>query len=295
MSANRMVTNSRRFEQADGILDLRDEPAYQAGHLQGSTWLSWEDLPESLAMLPAAPACFFLVGSKAQIEAASIFLDIKEYQVNGSLVVEEDQTMDCWNEQLPGLVEVGSDSKVLWSPNVLVPKLLTLIGYDPRALKPRPTALDLGCGGGRDAVFLAQKGFLVDAIDSEARTLKRAKQLAARGRTQVRFKCCDLKTVGCFPDVQYDVILMVRFLNRALFDSMKQRVKPGGHVLIHTFSEGVEEFHAPKNPNFILQHGELRQIFADFIILVDNTTYLDDGRPMNAFIAQKPLNQPLNP
>ncbi|WP_127470845.1 class I SAM-dependent methyltransferase [Thiomicrorhabdus aquaedulcis] len=284
-----MSEQKMRFEQADGILDLRDEIAYQTAHLLGATWLSWDDLPESLAMLPAAPAQFFLVGSKAQIDAASIFLDLKEYQVTGSLVVELDQSMALWDAQLPGLVVSGNDSKVLWSPNELVVRWLSKLEFDPKALKPRPLALDLGCGAGRDAVFLAQKGFVVDAIDSEARTLKRAKQLAARSRTQVRFKCCDLKNTECFPDQMYDVILMVRYLNRDLFDAIKQHVKPGGYVLIHTFSEGVEEFKSPKNPNFILQHGELRQIFAGFTILVDNTTYLNDGRPMNAFIAQKPL------
>ena len=93
------------FTKADGILDLRCKDDYKQGHLKDSTWLSSEILPESLNALPAAPASLYLVGQKDEIEAASLLLDSKGYEVSGSLVINSLQAMQDWALQLQGLVE----------------------------------------------------------------------------------------------------------------------------------------------------------------------------------------------
>ncbi|MGM0541412.1 MAG: rhodanese-like domain-containing protein, partial [Pseudomonadota bacterium] len=130
-----------RFQQADGILDLRSASEYQAGHLQNSTWLTWQALPESLNELPALPAKLFLIGDKEEIEAATLFLDGKGYEVNGSLVIESSEAMLNWSKQLPGLVVLGKESKNLWSPSPLVKEFVEQLDFDPKAIKPRSTAL----------------------------------------------------------------------------------------------------------------------------------------------------------
>ncbi len=277
-----------RFQQADGVLDLRKAEDYQAGHLLDSTWLTWQALPECLNELPATPAKLFLVGDKEEIEAASVFLDAKGYEVNGSLVIESSEAMLSWAKQLPGLVVLGKDSKNLWSPSPLVKEFMEQLDFDPKAMKPRPKALDLGCGGGRDSVFLARLGWQVTAIDQEARVLKRAKQLAAKSGTSVKFKCCDLKKPGCFPEGVFDLVVVVRYLNRDLFSQIDEAIAPGGYIVYQTFSSGAEAFGSPKNPNFILQKGELSEVFADYRIIVDRIDKLEDGRPIASFIAQKP-------
>lgn len=278
-----------RFQQADGILDLRKAEEYQAGHLQDSTWLTWQQLPECLNELPATPAKLFLVGDKEEIEAASLFLDAKGYEVNGSLVIENSEAMLSWSKQLPGLVVSGKESKNLWSPSPLVKEFMLQLDFDPKALKPRPKALDLGCGGGRDSVFLASQGWQVTGIDQEARVLKRAKQLATKSGASVKFKCCDLKKSGCFPEGLFDLVTVVRYLNRDLFSQIDAAITPGGYIVYQTFSSGAEAFGSPKNPNFILQVGELSEVFADYRIIVDRIDKLEDGRPVASFIAQKPV------
>ena len=277
-----------RFQQADGILDLRKADEYQAGHLQHSTWLTWQALPECLNELPATPAKLFLVGDKEEIEAASVFLDAKGYEVNGSLVIESSEAMLGWSKQLPGLVVLGKESKNLWSPSPLVKEFMAQLDFDPKSMKPRPKALDIGCGGGRDSVFLASLGWQVTAIDQEARVLKRAKQLATRSGASVKFKCCDLKKSGCFPEGFFDLVTVVRYLNRDLFSQIDAAISPGGYIVYQTFSRGAEAFGSPKNPNFILQEGELSEVFADYKIIVDRIDKLEDGRPVASFIAQKP-------
>lgn len=277
-----------RFQKADGVLDLRTASEYQAGHLQNSTWLTWQALPESLNELPALPAKLFLVGDKEEIEAATLFLDGKGYEVNGSLVIESSEAMLSWSKQLPGLVVLGKESKNLWSPSPLVKEFVEQLDFDAKAIKPRPTALDLGCGGGRDSVFLARHGWQVTGIDQEARVLKRAKQLATKSGASVKFKCCDLKKSGCFPEGRFDLVTVVRYLNRDLFSQIDAAITPGGYLVYQTFSRGAEAFGSPKNPNFILQVGELSEVFADYRIIVDRIDKLEDGRPIASFIAQKP-------
>lgn len=282
-----------RFQQADGILDLRSAEAFQAGHLKASTWLSWQMLPDSLNELPAtsdkAPAILFLVGDKQEIEAASVFLDSKGYEINGSLVIENQAEMERWAVQLPGLVVSDNVSKTLWSPSLLVKEFVEQFGsqLNPKTAKPRLNALDIGCGGGRDAVFLAQHGWQVSAIDQEARVLKRAKQLAAKSGASVKFKCCDLKKSGCFPTEKYNLITVVRYLNRELFQQIDDAIAPGGYLVYQTFTLGAEVFGSPRNPSFILREAELSEVFADYQIIVDRIDKLPDGRPMASFIGKK--------
>jgi len=280
------------FEKADGIIDLRDRQAYQSGHLIGSTWLTLELLPESLNALPASPATLYLVGGKDQIEAASVLLDAKGYQVCGSLVIESEEMMAQWAQQMPGKVVSGKDSKTLWKPSPLVEEFVAKVSQGDLSFPladQRPAVLDIACGGGRDAIFMAKSRMNVTAIDHEVKVLKRAKSLAELSGANLKFKCCDIKKSGCLPDQSYDLITVVRFLNREMFSYLLDALKPGGFVLFQTFVEGVEKFESPKNPNFILKEGELAQVFAGFEQITDRIDFLADGRPVNSFIARKPL------
>lgn len=276
------------FSKADGILDLRSFDEFKQAHIAGATWMAWPDLTEHLNELPASPAELFLVGSAQAIEEASIFLDSKDYQVSGSLVVDSFAAMQAWGERLPGLLVSGAQSKPLWSANPLLVEFIEGVELDASSV--RPTAIDLGCGGGRDAVFLAKQGWQVTAIDSESRVIKRAKQLAARAGSSVKFRCCDLKKAGCLTEQTFDLVVVMRFLNRDLYEPIIKMVKPGGWLVFQTFVEGVEQFGSPKNPNFILKPGELSQVFSDFKIIADRMEALVDGRPVVSFIAQKPFD-----
>ncbi|MEA1989317.1 MAG: methyltransferase domain-containing protein [Pseudomonadota bacterium] len=278
------------FTKADGILDLRCKDDYKQGHLKGSTWLSWEVLPESLNALPAAPASLYLVGHKDEIEAASVLLDSKGYEVSGSLVINSLKAMQDWSLQLPGQVETGMNSKALWSPSLLVKEFVELLNNQSISFPladNRPTVLDIGCGGGRDAIFLTKNRMSVIGIDHEAKVLKRAKALASLSGASVKFKCCDIKKAACLPEQKFDLITVVRFLNRDMFTYIKESISSGGFVLFQTFVEGVEKFDSPKNPNFILGKRELAEVFSGFNIIVDRIDELNDGRPVASFIAQK--------
>lgn len=282
-----------RHQQADGILDLRDSASYQKAHLLDSTHLPLESLFESLNQLPAAPAEMFLVGDKQQIEAASLFLDSKEYKVKGSLVLSSEQDLALWQQMLPDQWQTGKESKILWQPSSAVSEFVSgyLSDLQHRLDGKRPLVLDIGCGGGRDAVYLAKQGCQVTAIDKEARVLKRAKQLAQANGAQVKFIGCDLNAADCVPvDVKgrpFDLIIGVRYLNRELLPQLQTQLAQGGYLVWQTFVDIGEPLSSPKNPNFILQPDELKQLFSGFEVFVDRITRIDDGRPLNTFIARK--------
>ena len=274
--------SERLFEKADGILDMRLREHYVVGHLKDSTWLPFEHLDHSLNQLPAVPATLFLVGAKEEIEEASILLDQKGYKVNGSLILDSGN-IGFWSHAMSASWEIGKHSKRLWQPADIVQEWVDL--YRPES-DARLRVLDLGCGGGRDAVYLAKQRMDVIAIDQEARVLKRAKALAQASGANVKFKCCDLTSPDCLPEGAFDLIVGVRFLKRDLLPNLINKLNPNAYIVWQTFLEGAEKFGSPKNPNALLKAGELAEVFAELEIIVDKIDKLHDGRPINSFIAK---------
>ena len=72
-------------------------------------------------------------------------------------------------------------------------------------LKPRSRVLDVGCGEGRNSIFLAGQGHIVDAFDISAAGIASAKRRAAEQRLDIRFWLEDL--AGFHFLRNYDVIL----------------------------------------------------------------------------------------
>mgnify|MGYP005748931387 CR=1 FL=1 len=258
---------------AEAWLDFRSDQDYQQGHLPNAAHFEWPNLTEQLNQLPAPPSALGLIAPENQLNEIQAFLQSKAYQIVETI------PSDQFNVTQPGLV-MGK-SPQLWSPT---PILQTFVQNEIT----RPgLALDLGCGGGRDAVFLAEQGWQVTAIDNQARVLERAQSLAESRRVSVNWLEADLRQPQARPEPFFDLVLMVRFLNRDLFPYIKHITRPGGYVLIHTFSQGSEQFGSPKNPNLILKPGELAKEFVEFDIIIDKIEPLEDGRPMATFVARK--------
>lgn len=125
-------------------------------------------------------------------------------------------------------------------------------------------ALDLACGTGRHAVFLAGKGWHVTAVDNSKTGIEIAKKRAEENGAAVDFRVADLEK-GEFEieENAYDLICDFYYLQQDLFPKMKAGIKPGGIIVstIHLYNENEE--HA----RFVLKNGELREFFDDFEIL----------------------------
>lgn len=132
---------------------------------------------------------------------------------------------------------------------------------------PRGRALDIACGNGRNTIFLARHGFVVEGIDIAAAGLRTALELARREQLPIRLIQADLENFP-LPDRRYDTIVNIRYLHRPLFAALKAALRPGGLLLCETFLISQREFGPPTDPSHLLDPGELHRIFHDFEFLV---------------------------
>ncbi len=126
------------------------------------------------------------------------------------------------------------------------------------------TAIDLACGAGRNALYLAEQGWTVTAVDGSERAIELLQlRFAARG-LQVDTKVADLTspTFRMPPDA-YDLILIAFYLQRDLFAKVKAAVRPGGVVvaIAHTPEPGEKWSEKRAGP------GELREFFNGWELL----------------------------
>ena len=122
------------------------------------------------------------------------------------------------------------------------------------ATKLKPArALDLACGKGRNAIWLAEHGWQVTAVDRAPVTI-----------SGVDMRVADLEKHE-FPIEKgaWDLIAVCYYLQRDLFESVKRGVKPGGIaiVIVHIFEPGHEQ------SRFSLKPGELVKYFEGWEIL----------------------------
>jgi tellurite methyltransferase len=134
-------------------------------------------------------------------------------------------------------------------------------------------ALDLACGGGRNALYLAELGYTVDAWDISNFGLSiLIDELARRAQIgqplPVQPLQVDLERTPIPPET-YDLVLDTHYLERSLFGGMARALRPGGRLIVHTFlnTPGGPITNRINNPDFMLQPGELRATFTDLEIL----------------------------
>ena len=87
---------------------------------------------------------------------------------------------------------------------------------------PRGKALDLAAGEGRNAVFLAEHGFEVEAVDISPVALSRARRLAEVRGVKIKTVRTDLKEYRIAPE-HFDLIIDFDYLDRILDPFNKKR------------------------------------------------------------------------
>lgn len=130
-------------------------------------------------------------------------------------------------------------------------------------VRPGGTALDLACGGGRHARFLAGRGHPVVAVDRDPQAL--AGLSGAPGVTAVR---ADLEGGPWpFPGRAFDAIVVTNYLHRPLFAAIRDALAEGGTLVYETFMRGHERYGKPANPAFLLEAGELLAAFGALTVI----------------------------
>lgn len=124
--------------------------------------------------------------------------------------------------------------------------------------------LDLACGGGRHARFLAGLGHAVAAVDRDAAMLAGLAGLAGVTTLQA-----DLEggPWPC-PGRSFAGIIVTNYLHRPLFPALADALAGGGVLIYETFMLGNERFGRPSNPDFLLRPGELLEAFGARLTVV---------------------------
>lgn len=124
-----------------------------------------------------------------------------------------------------------------------------------RLIEPGGMVLDLACGQGRHARYLAGLGYRVEAVDRDAAALA-----VLAGVAGVVTRCADLEAAP-WPcgNRRFDGIIVANYLHRPLMAPMLDALRPGGVLIYETFALGNESFGRPSNPEFLLRPGELLQ------------------------------------
>ncbi|MCG8015507.1 MAG: methyltransferase domain-containing protein [Candidatus Thiodiazotropha sp. 'RUGA'] len=141
-------------------------------------------------------------------------------------------------------------------------------------LPERGIALDLACGLGGNALFLAQRGFTVEAWDLSSVAIQRLAQGA--GQLKLNNLHARVRDVESQPPQteQFDVIVVSYFLERSLIPVLIQALKPGGLIFYQTFTRQAVSTEGPQNPAFRLADQELLQLFSQLQVRV----YREEGR-----------------
>ena len=150
---------------------------------------------------------------------------------------------------------------------------------------PRGRALDVACGAGRNALYLAEAGYEVDAIDISSVALDRLRETAqARG---VEVTCIETNLESCeLPNRNYDLIVMARYSQPSLIPGLLRLLPEGGHFLCEEHLATDHDVIGPSNPAFRMAPNELLQLAAELRVLYYREAIVEDPDGRQSALAQ---------
>ncbi|UCH52836.1 MAG: class I SAM-dependent methyltransferase [Pseudomonadota bacterium] len=147
-------------------------------------------------------------------------------------------------------------------------------------------ALDVACGVGQNALYLAKQGYEVIAVDGSLTALRHCRAQLRRRPLPVHLVAADLDQFK-LPAAHFALILVVRFLDRALIPRLKNALVPGGLLIYETFNIHWLQAKPSFNPAFLLEPGELAAQFADFeLIATNDNPQMHDA--LSHFVGRRP-------
>ena len=144
--------------------------------------------------------------------------------------------------------------QLLSQPSPWVIKYATLI-------RENGLVLDLACGSGRHAVWLAEEGYKVDAVDSNPIIVEGMKDI-----NNINVIISDIES-GNWPsnNQRYDGVVVSRYLHRPILKTLPELLNSGGVLIYETFMTGNERYGKPSNPDYLLLQDELNLTYSPLL------------------------------
>lgn len=134
--------------------------------------------------------------------------------------------------------------------------------------------LDIACGTGRHTALLTRAGHPVTAVDRDT------SRLVASAGTEVVQADLEGDNPWPLPGRAFDGIVVTNYLHRPLFPVLIDSLRANGVLIYETFAIGNEQLGRPRNPDFLLQDGELLDAVAGKLTVVAyEAGRIDDPAP----------------
>lgn len=163
-----------------------------------------------------------------------------------------------------------------------------------RDLRPGE-ALDLACGPGRNALYLAERGWRVTAVDGSRVAIEILLARARERKLALETQVADLDSGewgtpnDLFKGDSFDLVLSCYFLNRKLIPVMQSALRPGGVSILIAHVADADQLRGTATRAF---PGELRELFHDWRILHYREGAPEESchrRAVAELVAQKPV------
>jgi cyclopropane fatty-acyl-phospholipid synthase-like methyltransferase len=172
------------------------------------------------------------------------------------------------------------DARAFWDARFAAPEYI--FGTEPNQflvreasrLAPGAEVLDMACGEGRNAVWLAGRGCQVTGFDVSPLALDKARRLAATKQVQVEWLQADVRTWEWAP-AAFDAVacIFIQFASPAererLFAGFRETLRPGGLVLLQGYTPKQLEYRTggPGEISHLYTEAMLREAFDGWDIL----------------------------
>jgi len=143
---------------------------------------------------------------------------------------------------------------------------------------PGRLVADIAMGSGRDALYLAEKGFFVTGLESSVEAIN----IVKRSLSEKNFSLAPV--LGDASHIPYrgnslDCILVFYFLQREIIKEMGMLLKKGGILIYETFLKRQNVLDRHRNPEHLLEDGELFGYFKEFeLLLYEEIIENSDGK-----------------
>jgi SAM-dependent methyltransferase len=141
----------------------------------------------------------------------------------------------------------------------------------------------MAMGAGRHARLAAELGFRVFGVDRDLSRVRVARTGALRSAP---LWVADLEAAP-LPGNGFDLIVCTNYLQRTIWATLRDAIRPGGFIIYETFTVAQREHGTgPRSPAFLLHPGELRQVFNDWDVWHDEEPH--EPASVAQLVARKP-------